>query len=144
MTEVNEAQEFVQKIIEQYPNLRFRQGKKWTFRPPRTIVYEETGENCCLNEYKLSLLHEVGHALLKHREFRTDAERVKMERAAWEKARELSKKYKVEYDEELVEDRLDTYRDWLHQKSLCSKCGLTRYQTVDGEYHCSFCEEYQG
>ncbi len=144
MAEADEAKKFVQKIIEQYSDLRLKEGKKWAFRPPRTIIYEKMGIDCRLNEYKMLLLHELGHALLRHRNFRTDAERVKMERAAWEKARELSKKYNAEYDEELVEERMDTYRDWLHQKSLCPQCGLTRYQTVDGEYHCSFCEEYKG
>ena len=137
------AQAFVQKISEQYPNLRLKQGKKFTFRPPRTIFYEEKGTGLSLNEYKLSLLHELGHALLKHRNFPTDAERVKMERAAWERARELCTECSVDYEEEWVEEHLDTYRDWLHQKSLCPVCGLTRYQTMDGEYHCSFCDEYK-
>lgn len=153
MTEADAARDFVQKIVERYPDLRVRAGRKFAFRPARTIVYEEiprregrgeellakTGVGLTLNEYKLSLLHELGHALLEHREFRTDAERVKMERAAWEKARELCAEYGVEYDEKFVEGRLDTYRDWLHRKSLCPECGLTRYQTRDGEYHCPGC-----
>lgn len=137
------AQAFVQKISEWYPNLRFGRGKKFAFRPPKTIVYEEKRAGLSLNEYKLSFLHELGHALLEHRDFRTDAERIKMERAAWERARELCAECGVDYEEEWVEDNLDTYRDWLHQKSLCPECGLTRYQTMDGKYHCSFCDEYK-
>lgn len=63
-----------------------------------------------------------------------------MERAAWEEARKLCRRYQIRYDEELVELKMDSYRDWLHQRSKCKKCGLTRYQTKDGEYHCPNCE----
>ena len=44
------------------------------------------------------------------------------------------------FDEDFIETELDTYRDWLHQRSKCKKCGLTRYQTRDGVYHCPFCD----
>jgi lipopolysaccharide biosynthesis regulator YciM len=37
---------------------------------------------------------------------------------------------------------LDTYRDWLHRRSACPECGLTRYQTVDGRWHCPGCEGF--
>jgi len=94
------------------------------------------------NNYMLQFLHEVGHALLRHRDFATDVERVKMECAAWEKARELCGQYQVDYDEEFAENELDTYRDWLHQRSKCPECGLTRYQDKDGEYHCPQCEMF--
>ena len=69
-----------------------------------------------------------------------DVERLKMESEAWEKARELASRYGVEVNEDLIQDELDTYRDWLHNKSKCRACGLTRYQTPDGVYHCPRCE----
>ena len=69
-----------------------------------------------------------------------DVERLKMEVQAWDKTRELANHYNVEYDEELVQRELDTYRDWLHQKSRCPICGLTRFQTPDSRYHCPRCE----
>ena len=65
-----------------------------------------------------------------------------MERAAWEKARELAVFYGVGFDDAVVEGELDTYRDWLDKKSRCPKCSLTRYQTPDGKYHCPKCENY--
>ena len=136
-----EEQGGLNKIIVQlrkdYPWLRFRMGKKFTFRPARTVVVEQNcGEKCA----KLLLLHEVGHALCEHKNYRTDAERVKMEREAWEKARELCERYGVEYDEEVVEAELDSYREWMHKRSRCPKCGLTRYQGRDGRYRCPECE----
>ena len=71
-----------------------------------------------------------------------DVERLKMEVAAWEKAKELAKHYGVDVDEDVIQEELDTYRDWLHKKSRCPGCGLTRFQTTDGEYHCPRCENF--
>ena len=59
-----------------------------------------------------------------------------------DKARELCNKYGVSYNEDVAETELDTYRDWLDAKSRCPKCGLTRYQTSDGEFHCPRCENF--
>lgn len=121
-----------------YPTLHFRKGKKFAFRPPRTIIIGPD-ESCD----SLLLLHEVGHALLGHREFNMDIERLKMEREAWEKAKELCMKYDLKYDREIAERELDTYREWLDQKSRCPYCGLTRFQTPDRQYHCPRCDTFR-
>ncbi len=163
--------ELLEQLESDYPELKFRAGKRFYYRAPRLITYEQVyelnangkcdvakagsrceqnknGENLpqwqeVVDEQKygeLQLLHEVGHAVLKHRDFRTDVERLKMERAAWEKARALAERYGVEYDEEFVEAEMDTYRDWLYKRSKCPQCGATRYQNTRGEYHCPLCE----
>lgn len=131
---------WLEKLKADWLDLRFREGKKFAFRAPRTI-YVERGADFEQNSCKLQVLHEVGHALLGHCEYTLDLERLKMERAAWEKARELCVKYGVNYDEEVVEAALDTYRDWLHRRSQCPDCGLTRYQGADGCYRCPGCEK---
>lgn len=120
-----------------YPEFRFVRGRKFAFRPPRTIVIGSEEPHA-----ELLLLHEVSHAVLEHRDFKVDVGRLKMEVEAWEKARELAGVYGVEYDDGLVQAELDTYRDWLHQKSRCPKCGLTRFETPDGVYHCPRCENF--
>lgn len=135
-----EARGLLARIATDFPELRLRLGKKFMFRPPRTVVVEDGAEGEAGLEWQLQLLHEVGHALSRHRDFRMDPERLKMEREAWERARELAEAYNIRYDEEFVERALDTYRDWLHQRSRCPKCGLTRYQTEDGRWHCPGCE----
>lgn len=129
---------FLAKIRSDFPEIKFRQGKKFAYRPPRTVIVgpKEPGD-------ELLLLHELGHALSGHCNFSTDAMRLKMEREAWEKARELASKYGVEFNEAAAEAGLDTYREWLHQKSSCPSCGLTRYQTPDGAYHCPRCEAFR-
>lgn len=125
---------FLEQLKRDFPDFRFISGKKFAFRPPRTVVYdayEGYGE--------LLILHEVGHALSGHRFFGTDVERIKMEVEAWEKAKELAMIYGVDINDDLIQEELDTYRDWLHKKSRCPECGLTRFQTPDGVYHCPVC-----
>ena len=126
---------FFTKVANDYPDFNVKFGNKFSFRPPRAITigpYEPGAE--------LLALHEFGHAISKHRNFKMGVERLKMELEAWEKARALAAKYEVDFDDDLMERELDTYRDWLHQKSRCPKCGLTRFQTPDGVYHCPRCE----
>ena len=129
--------EFLAKIKQDFPDFRFISGKKFTFRPPKTIVI---GPHESQDE--LLLLHELGHALSGHKNFGTDIERMKMEVEAWEKAKEIAPKYRISIDEDMIQGELDTYRDWLHSRSKCKKCGLTCYQTPDGEYHCPRCENF--
>ena len=129
--------EFLEQIKADFPEFRFINGKKFTFRPPKTIVL---GPPEPFSE--LLALHEISHAILKHKTFRIDVERLKMETEAWSKARELAVRYGIEVNEDLIQDELDTYRDWLHTRSRCKKCGLTCYQTPDGIYHCPRCEEF--
>lgn len=128
--------ELLHKIKLSYPDLVLKKGRKFAFKPPRSIFIgpEEPQDD-------LLLLHEVGHAILGHSDFTIDVDRLKMESAAWKKARELASDFGVEIDEEMIQNQLDTYRDWLHQKSRCPECGLTRYQDKDG-YHCPQCENF--
>lgn len=125
------------QLVKDFSQFRFVRGKKFKFRPPKTIV---VGPNEA--EADMMLLHEVGHALLKHRSYATDLSRLKMEAAAWEKARELAIHYEIAFREEAAQEELDTYREWLHQKSRCPECGLTRFQSSDGAYHCPRCENF--
>lgn len=128
-------EELVERVKHDYPELRFVRGRKFAFRPPRTVVLgpEEPGQ-------ELLLLHEVGHATLGHRHHNTDVGRLKMEVEAWSEARKLATKYGVKWGEEQAQTELDSYRDWLHRRAACPKCHLTRYQTEDGVWHCPRCE----
>ena len=129
-------QGLVERMRLDFPDLRFSMGQKFAFRPPRTIVIGPAEEHD-----SLLLLHELGHALSGHESFSTEVKRMKMEVEAWSRARELATKYGVEWDEEVAQAELDSYREWLHRKARCKKCGLTRYQTPDGTFHCPKCEQ---
>lgn len=125
------------QIKKDYPNLVFRKGRKFSFCPPKTITIGPEEPHM-----EMILLHELGHATLGHTDYPTHIYRLKMESEAWEKAKELAQKYGVEYNEDLAQNELDTYRNWLHQKSSCPICGLTRFQTPDFKYHCPGCENF--
>lgn len=127
---------FLANVRGDHPEVKFVAGKRFSFRPPRTVVFcDEPGDAA-----SLLLLHELGHFLTGRFDFKTEVERLKIEVMAWKKARELATKYGVFVDEDLIEGELDTYRDFLHQKSRCPDCGLTRFQTPDKVWHCPKCE----
>ena len=133
-SESNSLSNLVETLKNDYPNFRFISGRKFMFRPPKTIVLGPPEPND-----RLLLMHELSHAILGHTNYDKDIKRLKMEAEAWSKTRELASVYDVDVDEEIIQDELDTYRDWLHKKSRCPRCGLTRFQDLDG-YHCPRCE----
>lgn len=124
----------ISKLQKGYPDLIFRQGTKFAFRPPKTIILGPPHDN-----YALLTLHELAHAILKHKDYKLHIQRLKIESAAWQEAKSLAKIYNIKWDEDFAEDQLDTYRNWLHQKSLCKSCQITRYQDSKGTYHCPAC-----
>lgn len=128
---------FSAAVKSRFPDLKFISGKKFAFRPPKTIVIgpEEERDD-------MLLLHEVGHALMGHRDFSMNIQRMKMEVEAWERARGLATEFGVSIDEGVIDRELDTYRNWIDQKSRCPECGLARYETPDGQYHCPRCENF--
>lgn len=132
------ANSLLEKLIKDYPNYNFCSSNKFMFRPPRTILFNTLDQN-----FNSLILHELGHATLGHRTFKTDIDRIKMERAAWNEAKNIAKNYHISIDDNLIESAIDSYRDWLHAKSKCKKCGLTKYQDSNGVYHCPYCDKYQ-
>ncbi len=141
---------FIHQLIADYPEFRFRlNAKRFSYRQNTIFVGPPQPF------FGLQTLHELGHALKGHQDYITHVDRIKIEREAWETAKTVYQKYlnqaktnpelaKIlpEWDDDYVEDCLDTYRDWLHANSKCKKCGLTRYQTTDGRYHCPHCENF--
>lgn len=137
---------FLDSLIFAFPEFSFRPGKKFKFRPKKTIYYippeifETETEKNPLETFPLLLSHELAHASLKHFSYSTNLERLKIELAAWEETKKICKKFEIPFSEELMNLELDTYRDWLNQKSLCKTCGLTRFETPDGIYFCPRCD----
>lgn len=89
----------------------------------------------------MTLLHEVAHAVLGHDMFDHDIELLKKEREAWSYAeKNLAPVYGITPSEDTRENALDTYRDWLHKRSLCSVCKLNALQYQKGAYKCITCK----
>ncbi|MFS8119508.1 MAG: ImmA/IrrE family metallo-endopeptidase, partial [Microcoleus sp.] len=87
-----------------------------------------------------AFMHEIAHALLDHRQFKTDIELVTKEAEAWEyAATNLAPRYEQKIPSHYIEKQLNTYRDWLHLRSLCPTCGQTGIQTQANRYSCINC-----
>ena len=138
--------EFIAELKSEFGQFNFIPSTRFKWKAPNSIFYEAKTDYS-FEDFALLTLHELGHALSNHKDYKTDVERLKMESEAWQRAKQLIKehpawqdRYRLFYNKNLAETELDSYRDWLHQKSKCKKCGLTRYQTTDGVYHCPNCE----
>lgn len=131
-------QNLIKKLSSDYPELKITEGDRFQFTPPNTLFYAKNTEYSDA-EAQLLLLHELGHYLLGETDYHTDIELLEIEAQAWAKARELCTKYEVKYDEDFAEDRLDSYRNYLHYASLCKNCQLAGYQDDAGTYHCPLC-----
>lgn len=129
----NALNSLLTRLRADYPNLEFLAGERFLFHPPATIYYEVNSDDY------LSLLHELGHALIDKTDYNQDVELLQIESAAWAKAKELCAKYHLTFDESYAESRLDSYRDLLHYNSLCPNCDLNGYEDEHQTYHCPLC-----
>lgn len=130
--------EIIAELRAKFPALRFTAGSQFSWSP-------ETGEilykaNARGRQDTWSLLHETGHALLKHVSYKADFELLRLEIAAWEHARGLARDLNITIDEDHIQDCLDTYRDWLHKRSICPNCTNKSLQQGDFvHYRCFNC-----
>jgi hypothetical protein len=131
-------QKIIAKLSSEFPNLRFKAGKEFCWSPETDeIIYNinASGKNAVW-----SLLHETGHALLRHTTYKADFELLRLEIAAWEKAIQIADKVSTKIDEEHIQDCLDTYRDWLYKRSICPNCTAKCLQQNDFvHYRCFNC-----
>lgn len=126
------------KLRSDFPQLQFGAGDVFSWSPKeRRVIYAADVNDEAQPIW--SLLHEVGHALLNHHSYKTDFELVRLEAAAWDKATQLAERYNHKIDPEHIQDCLDTYRDWLHQRSTCPRCQTTSLQGNHTTYYCYNC-----
>jgi hypothetical protein len=131
-------QNLIEKLAKAYPELEIKAGNRFQFTPPNQLFYA-TDTEYSDTEAQLLLLHELGHYLIGETDYHTDIELLEIEAKAWAKAHDLCKEYGLEYNEDFAEDRLDSYRNYLHFTSLCKNCQLAGYQDDRGNYHCPLC-----
>jgi len=129
------TKELLSRLRADYPDIVFVEGDdfKWSKDRCELMVNSRDGND----NY---LLHELAHALLGHATFSLDIELLRQEREAWDMARAaLAPRYSVVFSEDLAQDALDTYREWLHARTLCPSCRLTGLQTKTNTYVCVNC-----
>jgi hypothetical protein len=127
------------QIQDLLPDIIIQSGDSLRWSPKsKRITYRQDDTS---NENIWGLLHEAGHARLHHTSYQSDMELLQLEVAAWDEATQLGEKTGHAIDHEYIQDCLDTYRDWLHQRSTCPRCGITSFQVTNSQYKCYNCHK---
>ncbi|MDB5169537.1 MAG: hypothetical protein JWO41_893 [Candidatus Saccharibacteria bacterium] len=128
----------IDQLSSRFPGLKFTPGTQFCWSPETREIFYKTAARG--KRASWSLLHETGHALLDHKSYHADFELLKLEVAAWERARSLALELGVSIDEDHIQDCLDTYRDWLYKRSVCPSCSTKSIQQNDyAHYRCFNC-----
>ena len=124
------------QIIADFSAYTFARGDTFRWSPEAaTIFYPTLGHP----EDIWSLLHEIAHGELRHATYTLDIELVQHESDAWAYAAQvLAAKYSLTINDNYIQDHLDTYRQWLHNRSTCPTCGQNGLQTKN-TYSCINC-----
>lgn len=131
-------QRLLERLQAQLPDVTFVGGKTFHWSPlNKTITYRETDDPTEYDNW--ALIHESGHAFLGHTAYHSDLQLLLMEVAAWEEAKRVAGRLGLSIDNDHVQDCLDTYRDWLHQRSTCPACSTTSLQIESDRYRCHNC-----
>ena len=137
VTTMAQINSLVKKLQTDYPDLSFKESDLFHWTPDKKTIYFPL--NMTKQDEKI-LLHELAHALLEHTDYDKDIELLHRESEAWEYASEtLSKRYSVVIDEEDIEEAMNSYRDWLHKRSLCPECFSNAPQQPKNTYKCLAC-----
>ena len=129
-------QSIISQLKNNYPNFTFSKAHHFSWDPTKNIIFFNEEDKDC----SILILHELAHAILKHNEYHRDIELISMECKAWDKSKIIAKEYGIKIDENVIQSALDTYRDWMHQRSLCPSCGATGLQSDIHTYKCLACK----
>jgi|SRR6185437_7554139 len=134
----SKAKDFIARLRKDFPDFKFVAGEQENWSPgSHTITYKADESP---KQMKYGVLHELAHAQLDHKDYQSDFELLIMESEAWELAAKLGKKYGVKISDDHIQNCLDTYRDWLHQRSACPTCGMHVLQKDASNYYCFNCQ----
>lgn len=126
----------ITRLQADYPELTFKPAADFKWSAANATVFYDTNAKAA----KALCLHELSHAILKHRIYNRDVDLLKLERDAWDFAQQnLASRYNVIITDELAQENLDTYRDWLHARSTCPTCNATGIQSSQSDYRCLAC-----
>ncbi|MDO4774144.1 MAG: hypothetical protein Q4A37_03415 [Candidatus Saccharibacteria bacterium] len=131
--------DILDRLREDFPAFRFVIGEVFSWSPSQQAITIANPDD------QAQLLHEVAHAVLGHARYARDIDLLAMEREAWQyAANHLAPRYGVSLsmDDDVVQDALDSYREWLHRRSCCPRCGAAGIETEKHTYRCLLCNEY--
>ncbi len=134
MTTVTAALPQLQTLL---PEITFEPHHTSYWSPANSTVYYQPSAT---EPAIWTLLHETSHAILQHTTYDSDFGLLQLEVAAWERAKQLAADLSIRIDEDHIQDCLETYRDWLHQRSTCPRCGIRCFQKDSRHYYCHNCQ----
>lgn len=123
------------RLKSDFPQYIFESGKDFIWSPSKNTIYYNKQNK----DGSVFLLHELSHALLDHVNYESDVLLIAMERQAWEETKRLSLIYKVFITDEIIQSNLDSYRDWLHYRSLCPNCNSVGIEISKCFFKCIAC-----
>lgn len=129
-----------EQLINDFNDIDFVTGDDFYWSPMDKVITHPMIDS--VNNFNL-LLHEVGHAKLNHCEYPRDIALIDMERQAWECAvSDLAPRYShsLAMDDDVVQDALDSYRNWLHARSSCPDCQAIGIEVSTLHYSCLVCQ----
>lgn len=124
------------QVKRDFPDVTFSQAQSFYWSADtRTIHYCSSSNNPVW-----SLFHELGHMTHDHTSYSSDIRLVSIEVEAWDAATTLAEKYSISIDEDYIQDCLDSYRKWQHDRSKCPKCLMAGLEIKNGNYKCFNCQ----
>ena len=131
----------VQHLVHDFPELAFESSDRFAWSPQQQTVFYLSSES---PDAIAQLLHEVAHGVLQHHTYQRGIELLTMERQAWEyTVHHLAPRYGItlSMQDAVIQDALDTYRDWLHARSVCPACSAAGIEIASRHYRCLHCHE---
>lgn len=121
---------FLDLIFNKYPDFNYQKSDIFSwYQVENKICFIQCKKNCkknskpCTNFYKLA--HEIGHAKLNHQDYLTKIELNRMEIAAWQEAKKISKKLAgTEIPEKIIDHAMESYVNHANT-DICKKCDLS-------------------
>lgn len=121
---------YLDLLFDTYPQFKFKQDKLFSwYAAENRICFVACKNNCkakdqpCPNFYKLA--HELGHAKLKHEDYKTKIELNRMELAAWAEAERIVEGLSLaKIPEDIIDSAMDSYVNHAGEDE-CEKCELS-------------------
>ncbi len=131
------TKKFIERLSLDYPDFKIERGQQEHWSPKNNTITFNPAQTP--ERIRFGVLHELAHAILEHNNYSSDFQLLEMESEAWHLASEIGLKYGVSISEDHVQNCLDTYRDWLHNRSKCPSCGMHVLQKSASAYRCFNC-----
>lgn len=141
MAAMTTVSSIARQLTADYPAYNFRKGKIFSWSPHHkqiTYINKNSQENIA------QLLHETAHAILEHHSYLRDIALLDIERQAWNYAIQyLALHYHIQlnFTDDIVQNSLDSYRIWLHQRSICPNCQAVGLEIAKLHYRCLHCQK---